>query len=353
MKKYLKINNNKKMSFYVILPSNTRGEGNCTNSFKVRLPKKLKFNSEWSVGLSVMVYPYSWPSLGTTEDQFVQIFWRSGETLRLSIPASKFRRPQDLEKNLSESLTEGSAELVKKLRNVQIKLMKISENAKKQSIADAENYFKEQQQQSAEDSSSTPPATLKQKQEEFYEKYLSKGKENLDDETKKILKETREFSLAAWVEVYRQVKFAFDISYDLYTQRFQITLDDRYIEKVELSTQLSYILGFTEHTHFRNATAKFMPDMSGGVSSFFVYAPGLIEPVIIGDSTAPLLRIVTIRGEPDQVIEDIYVGVQYHKLLIKEVSEIEIEIRTTNGNLMPFDYGNCVLTLHFKKMPYF
>jgi len=43
-----------------------------------------------------------------------------------------------------------------------------------------------------------------------------------------------------------------------------------------------------------------MPDMSGGVSSFHVYAPGLIAPMVIGDVTAPVLRIVTIRGMQDR-----------------------------------------------------
>ena len=42
--------------------------------------------------------------------------------------------------------------------------------------------------------------------------------------------------------------------------------------------------------------AKFIPDMTGGVSSVNVYAPDLIEPVMIGDVTVPLLRIVNIHA---------------------------------------------------------
>jgi len=93
--------------------------------------------------------------------------------------------------------------------------------------------------------------------------------------------------------------------------------------------------------------------MKGGVSSFHVYAPGLIEPVIIGFVTAPLLRVVNIRGGPDELIEENYVAIQYHKILVKEVSEIWIEIRGASGALMPFQYGTCILTMHFKKIPYF
>jgi hypothetical protein len=103
----------------------------------------------------------------------------------------------------------------------------------------------------------------------------------------------------------------------------------------------------------KSTEARFVPDMKGGVSSFFIYAPDLIEPVIIGNVTAPVLRIVNIRGWPDEFVEEIYMPIQYHKLLVKEVSEIFIEIRSPSGALMPFQYGTCTLTLHFKKNDYF
>lgn len=96
-----------------------------------------------------------------------------------------------------------------------------------------------------------------------------------------------------------------------------------------------------------------MPDMKGGVSSFYVYAPDLIEPVFIGDVAAPVLRVVNIRGAPDEMVEECYTAIQYHRLIAKELSEIFIEIRTASGALMPFQYGTCTLTLHFKKIPYF
>ena len=124
---------------------------------------------------------------------------------------------------------------------------------------------------------------------------------------------------------------------------------------MELSAQLAYILGF--HPKLRLDTplsvASYMPDMSGGVSSFYVYAPDLIESVFIGNVAAPVLRVVNIRGAPDEIVEECYVAIQYHRLIAKEFSEIFIEIRTASGILMPFQYGTCTLTLHFIKLPYF
>jgi hypothetical protein len=93
--------------------------------------------------------------------------------------------------------------------------------------------------------------------------------------------------------------------------------------------------------------------MKGGVSSFFIYAPGLIEPVVIGNVSAPILRMVAIKGWRDDLVEEIYTPIQYHKLLTKEISDIFIELRTVSGELMPFSYGTVTLILHFNKIPYF
>ena len=93
--------------------------------------------------------------------------------------------------------------------------------------------------------------------------------------------------------------------------------------------------------------------MRGGISSLYVYAPWLIEPVIVGNTFSPVLRIVNVRGKNGDLVEDNFQTIQYHKLLVKEVSEIEIEIRSSTGHLIPFDYGTCTLTLHFKKIAYF
>ncbi|KAL3109178.1 hypothetical protein niasHT_013958 [Heterodera trifolii] len=144
----------------------------------------------------------------------------------------------------------------------------------------------------------------------------------------------------AWIQAYREIRLVCQFNYDINRNRFILNTDPRYVKKVVISPQLAYILGFnsTEFMHPKNE-ASFMPDMSGGVSSFHVYTPDLIEPMMIGDVTAPVLRIVTIRGNPDQIVEEQFFAIQYHKILLKEVSEIQIEIRTNSGSLMPFQYG--------------
>jgi len=175
----------------------------------------------------------------------------------------------------------------------------------------------------------------------------------MTDDLKQIISVTNEVGFDPWIKVFRKPRLACNFEFHSYKNRFSLFIDSEYVEKIELTEQLAYILGFDRQILTETCVATFMPDMRGGVSCFHVYAPGLIEPMVIGDVTAPVLRIVTIRGKQDEIIEEQFLCVQYHKLLVKEISEIFIEIRTSSGTLMPFQYGTCTLTLHFKKASYF
>nr|CAD2176037.1 unnamed protein product [Meloidogyne enterolobii] len=312
-------------SFYIILPSNTNVDGNRTNSFRVRLPRKLQFNSEWYVGLTVMVYPHSWPSIGTSTDQFVTVTWQSGEVVRVAVPSGNLTNPQQLKESLDRSFSEGCEKFAENLR--------VTELEYKKKIKELKTKSKE--------------VYNRQKEEKRIELNATEIQE--DD----LKSETEIYEEMPWLQVYRKPGIACAFDFHSYKNRFSLFIGKKYVKKVEITEQLAYILGFDKTVLHESTLAKFMPDMSGGVSSFHVYAPGLVEPMVIGDVTAPVLRIVTIRGKQDEIIEEQFLSVQYHKLLVKEIAEILIEIRTAGGVLMPFQYGTCTLTLHFKKSAYF
>ncbi|KAL3117603.1 hypothetical protein niasHT_003262 [Heterodera trifolii] len=145
----------------------------------------------------------------------------------------------------------------------------------------------------------------------------------MDDEERTILDKTKELGMTAWIKIFQSAYSACLLHFDNTSNRFSLKLDDRYVQKIKISDQLAYILGFnsTEFTE-KETIAKFMPDMSGGVASFHVYAPDLIEPMMIGDVIAPVLRIVTIRGKPDEIIEEQFLSAQYHRVLVKEINQI-------------------------------
>ncbi|KAL3089110.1 hypothetical protein niasHT_023574 [Heterodera trifolii] len=353
---------------------------NRTNSFRVRLPRKLQFNSEWEVGLAVIVYPHSWPSIGTVEQQFVQVEWQTGNTVRIEVPPSNVTNPHELSKNLYRLLGEGSDPLAKKVRSTQNSFMLTINKARrwareeyikrkskeKRGVRDEELLLQAlltdtgtlvelnsvthgllAREKSAK--SSNVPLRIPADDDDLYQHklddYFSKLSDknltvldelcmtklnaeikNLTEEERALLEATKEMGTEAWIQAYREIRLVCQFNYNVNRNRFVLNTDPRYVKKVEVSPQLAYILGFN-NTEFMQAEneARFMPDMSGGVSSFHVYTPDLIEPMMIGDVTAPVLRIVTIRGNPDQVIEEQFFAIQYHKILLKEVSEILIE----------------------------
>lgn len=356
-------------SFYVVLPSNTNVEGNRTNSFRVRLPRKLQFNSDWEVGLGVIVYPHSWPSLGTNEEQFVQMEWQTGESVYISVPASNVTNPNELSKSLYNLLGDGNEPLAKKTRTAQLSYMHASSaatNSAKVAFVQLKHESGETPLRTNDDTNESYSAKItkylsslkdedKKILEELYKQKLEKQIANLHSEDLEIYNSTKDRGgFEVWIQAYRKARFACQLKFYSSMNRFMLHLDPRYVKRVRLSDQLSYILGF-DTTEFVEAVneAKFMPDMRGDVSTFHVYAPDLIEPMMIGDVTAPVLRMVTIRGAPDEMIEEQFLAIQYHRLLLKEISELFIEIRTHSGGLMPFQYGTCTLTLHFRKCAYF
>ncbi|KAL3077950.1 hypothetical protein niasHT_039151 [Heterodera trifolii] len=331
---------------------------------------------------------------GTVEQQFVQVEWQTGNTVRIEVPPSNVTNPHELSKNLYRLLGEGSDPLAKKVRSTQNSFMLTINKARRWA---REEYIKRKTKEkrgvrdeelllqalltdtgtlvelnsvdhgllALEKRAETSNIALRmpaddndsyqQKLDEYFSKLSDKNLnildelgtsklnaeiKNLTEEERAILEATKEMGTEAWIQAYREIRLVCQFNYNVNRNRFILNTDPRYVKKVEVSHQLAYILGFN-NTEFMQPEieAQFMPDMSGGVSSFHVYTPDLIEPMMIGDVTAPVLRIVTIRGNPDQVIEEQFFAIQYHKILLKEVSEILIEIRTNSGSLMPFQYG--------------
>ena len=342
-------------SFYVILPSNTNVEGNRTNCFRVRLPRKLQFNSEWYVGLAVIVYPHSWPSLGTSEEQFVNVVWHTGEQLRISVPSTNLQNPKELRETVHKSLMEGSELLVKRLRHAQSLYEKMSSEVRDR----AQKIYAEMRESGnitgnvATNETLSEPVQTQKSEDEIFLKIFNEKLAKMDKDIRQIVEISRDLGVEAWLNVYKRPVLACSFQFDSMRNRFAISIDNKFVSRVEISEQLAYVFGFDQQVLAKTSEARFMPDMSGGVSSLHVYAPGLVEPMMVGDVTAPLLRIVTIRGAQDEIVEEQFLAIQYHRLLVKEVSEIQIDIRTSNGVLMPFQYGTCTLTLHFKKASYF
>ncbi|KAL3097676.1 hypothetical protein niasHT_024737 [Heterodera trifolii] len=155
------------------------------------------------------------------------------------------------------------------------------------------------------------------------------------------------------LRILRQIIEGIELQYHQNFERFKAVFRDPRIEYISFSPQLGYVLGFENHQNVRNnEIAKYGSDLRGGFASFAVYAKGLTENMIVGNSLSSLLRVVSVSGAvPGEYTEKIYDSPLYARVLPKEVLEIEIELRTmTDGRLVPFSYGTVLIVLIFKKV---
>lgn len=121
------------------------------------------------------------------------------------------------------------------------------------------------------------------------------------------------------------------------------------IQSVKLSQQLQYMLGFeTDTIDGSNEMAYFQPDLRSGFYSLYIYC-SLVEPQIVGNITAPLIRHVHINGSHGDIVEKLYQTPHYVPVIAKEVDRIEIDIKDDKNQSVPFQFGKTVVKLHFRK----
>ena len=76
--------------------------------------------------------------------------------------------------------------------------------------------------------------------------------------------------------------------------------------------------------------APYIVDLRRGFESLYVYS-SIVEPRIVGDKIAPLLRIVPIAGSHGEMVTTRFDHVQYIPLLSREFGSVETEIRDDTG----------------------
>ena len=71
------------------------------------------------------------------------------------------------------------------------------------------------------------------------------------------------------------------------------------------------------------------------VHSMFLYS-NIIEHHIVGDTRAPLLRIVNVEGTPGETITKLYDSPHYIPIKQTLIGTIEMDIRDDTGRAIPF-----------------
>lgn len=129
--------------------------------------------------------------------------------------------------------------------------------------------------------------------------------------------------------------------------------DDRDGFGISFSQNVLNILGLKRkpHEYYTNGVYTENPtDISQGFSALYVYAD-IVENRMVGDSMVPLLRVVPVENKSRS--SDIqwvrFNHIQYVPVAQRNSDVIEINIRRDNGEIISFEGGKVVITLHFQK----
>jgi len=139
------------------------------------------------------------------------------------------------------------------------------------------------------------------------------------------------------------------IRYNPHNQKVVVTMQPQMT--IRFSEQLARILALEEH-HFSPlemvVKSSVTCDIEGGLHALYVYCD-VLECVPVGDTMAPLLRIVEITGQKGEMTHIQYDQPRYVPLQKKHFDSIEIDIRDDLGENISFDSGKLIVTLHFRK----
>ena len=88
-------------------------------------------------------------------------------------------------------------------------------------------------------------------------------------------------------------------------------------------------------------------DINRGLTALYVYC-NLCKPQIVGDTLAPLLRIVDSKGKDGQNIVKFYGQPHFVPLRKKYIDVIQINISDDTGNIISFTLGKVICKLQFR-----
>jgi hypothetical protein len=88
------------------------------------------------------------------------------------------------------------------------------------------------------------------------------------------------------------------------------------IKGIGFTPQLAYALGFDDKWIQSGHVAEHPVDLQAGFHHLYVYAHNLTENIVVGDKMTSLLRIVTVTGQQDDVVE-----VNYDTPMMSRVAE--------------------------------
>ena len=138
------------------------------------------------------------------------------------------------------------------------------------------------------------------------------------------------------------------LSYDDTSKRVTVKCGRRVV--VKLRGDIARMFGFLNDTTIRASDEKgftlALPET--GNQYFYVYTD-IIKSQYHGDVVVPVLRTVTVKGEHGSYVSKNFERPHYVPLNKKIFDTISINIRDEAGDLVAFEHGKVIITLHFRR----
>ena len=301
--------------FYLTLPSNSEPATNTTAKFSVYLPSKIELPEKWEVALVEIQYPFSWNNLtgrvsvGDSTDNWIEVTFPSGYSTTLWVPPGYYETIQELMAAIEYAKHEGASDL-----------HQLASQQPPEDIA-IPNFN----------------AILP---EEVWKAEMARKHPELAAEfaRRRILKKHP-----------KALAKGFYVAFNETVKRTKFKKDPAMVQRVRFSPRLQYMLGLHKGSIGEmDLLGDYIPDLRGGFYSLYVYC-SLVEPQIIGNKTAPLLRLVNIEGRHGSISEKIFQSPHYLPIVTKEITRIDIAIKDDSAQLVPFDFGKTIVKLHVRK----
>jgi hypothetical protein len=290
-------------NFYVYLPSNvmvTRPDqvGNTIGNYVTHLATKLKLGNDWEVGLSEIRYPRTWYNI--MYDQDIKLIAKDGNET-------------DSVEFLSAGYYGDAQELINKI-NGHLRVL-------------SNKYFTD-----AEISEVQPPILN-------YDSNLNKIFVITGGYKKLIPPKNREEEKDRDIDIYQTLP----------------VFPNFLCHLLGLVDTQGHVMSFQNVTdgpsaHTKSFEAVQQVQLDASINALHVYC-NIIEPVLIGNTYAQLLRQVEIPNESkfkhNCVIQ--YNKPYYFPLISNEISVIEMDFRDDSGHPITFTSGHSEVTLHFRK----
>ena len=161
----------------------------------------------------------------------------------------------------------------------------------------------------------------------------------------------QELIKAANKALSRNVSDNIKLTYNAFTGKVTVQIKNGF--EFAVMKQLSIILGFGGKDVILKKTTEspYVADLTT-VSTIYVYCD-IVEPQIVGDTSAQLLKSIPAEGRFGDIIAKTFTNIQYVPIRTKSFEAVEVLLRNDTGDPVPFERGKVVITLHFRKHSYF